>query len=83
MQEMQGAMTVKTVPELWEQRSRLFAEGIVSLSGVSAVDSAGIAFLVQWAKARPGRRLILKGAPENALRLIETFKLQELFELQD
>ncbi len=82
MQEMQGAMTVKTVPDLWEQRSRLFVQDAVSLSKVSAIDSAGIAFLVQWAKARPGRRLVLQGTPESALRLIETFKLQELFALQ-
>lgn len=79
---LQGALTVKTVPELWEQRAELFKEQSVSLAAVTEVDSAGIAFLAQWAKAQPQMKLKLSAVPENALRLIKTFKLQPLFELQ-
>lgn len=80
---MQGALTVKTVPALWEKRAEIFKDNSVDLGQVSEIDSAGVAFLVQWAKAQPERRLTLKGAPDNALRLIKTFKLSKLFELQD
>lgn len=80
---LQGALTVKTVPALWEQRAGLFKEKSVSLASVTEIDSAGIAFLAQWAKAQPEMKLTLSAVPENALRLIKTFKLQPLFELQD
>ncbi len=74
-------LTVRTVPTLWEQRQTLFAQSSADLSALQAIDSAGIAFLVQWAKAQPASKLRLTAPPERALRLIRTFKLEPLFEL--
>lgn len=80
---MQGAVTVHEVPSLWQQRASLFTEQVCDLSAVTDIDSAGIAFLVQWAKAlrRQGQTLTLLHVPAQALRLISTFKLQPLFVL--
>ncbi len=78
---MEGPLTVKTVPALWQQRRELFKDDCTDLRGVDEIDSAGVAFLVQWAKAQPLGRLSLYNVPENALKLIKTFKLDPLFEL--
>lgn len=74
-------LTVRTVPQLWEQRTEIFAISVADLSQLKEIDSAGIAFLVQWAKARTPQRLQLRAVPERARRLIQTFKVEPLFEL--
>ncbi len=77
------ALTCATVPELWKRRETLFTEHQADLSVLEEVDSAGIAFLVQWAKAceARGEKLQLAGVPPRALRLIRTFRLEGLFNL--
>ena len=75
-------LTVKTVPKLWKEREELFMYDTVMFAQDAAVDSAGIAFLVQWAKSQKHSKLIIKNAPLNALQLIKTFRLQDLFEVQ-
>ncbi len=71
-------LTVNTVPELWKQRSGIFSGEGADLSGAE-VDSAGIAFLVRWAKSRGGR-LRLAGCSPDVLKLISVFELKPLFE---
>lgn len=75
-------LTVKTVPRLWKEREELFMSDSVMFAQDASVDSAGIAFLVQWAKNQKNNKLIIKNAPENALQLIKTFRLQDLFDVQ-
>lgn len=75
-------LTVKTVPRLWKEREELFMSDSVMFAQDASVDSAGIAFLVQWAKNQKNNKLVIKNAPENALQLIKTFRLQDLFDVQ-
>lgn len=75
-------MTAVEVPVLWEQRSQIFTQSQLDLSQTEAVDSAGIAFLVQWAKSLPQKQLTLLHAPANVQALIKTFRLEPLFVLQ-
>ena len=75
-------LTVKTVPKLWKEREELFMSDSVMFAQDASVDSAGIAFLVQWAKHQKHNKLIIKNAPENSLQLIKTFRLQDLFDVQ-
>lgn len=75
-------LTVKTVPNLWKEREELFMSDSVMFAQDASVDSAGIAFLVQWAKHQKNNKLIIKNVPENALQLIKTFRLQDLFDVQ-
>ncbi len=77
------ALNVNTVPELWERRFEIFKESNVDLKNLEDVDSAGVAFLVQWAKATPRHKLILTHATPRLLKLISTFRLEELFEIQN
>lgn len=76
-------MSAKEVPELWERRAQIFTQAELDLSKTQAVDSAGIAFMVQWAKALPGKQLTLRHAPSNVQALIKTFRLDPLFVLKD
>ncbi len=75
------ALNTTTVPELWEQKEQYFVLDMVDLRNLQDVDSAGVAFLVQWAKALKGRRLTLKNTPPRLFKLIETFRVTELFDI--
>ena len=72
-------LTVKTVPSLFQKRQELFKAGLVDLSGLKEIDSAGVAFLVKWAKAQPSGTLRLEHVPKKATSLIDTYKLGTLF----
>ena len=75
-------MTVETVPGLWRGRDAIFRGPEIDLKTVEQIDSAGIAFLIQWSKSLAPRRLRLKNVPEAAIKLIDTFALRQLFEIQ-
>lgn len=67
----------------WPDREQLFAESEVHLDAVKLVDSAGLAFLVQWAKARlaeGGSRLRLRSVPTQLQRLITMYGVGPLFD---
>ncbi|MBQ9275133.1 MAG: hypothetical protein IJ228_09995 [Succinivibrio sp.] len=72
-------LTVNSVPALWSQRERIFAEAGADLTQ-TAIDSAGIAFLVRWAKSRPEGRLKVRGLSTRGAQLIRTFKIAALIE---
>ncbi|MDO5351905.1 MAG: STAS domain-containing protein [Succinatimonas sp.] len=76
-------MTYESVPALWERRSEMFKNTEIDLSTVTSIDSAGIAFLVQWSKALEGRKLKIKNPPLAATNLIATFALASLFEIEN
>ena len=75
-------MTAVEVPVLWEQRSQIFTQSQLDLSQTEAVDSAGIALLVQWAKSLPQKQLMPLHAPANLQALIKKFRFEPLFVLQ-
>ncbi|MGN0908968.1 MAG: lipid asymmetry maintenance protein MlaB [Succinivibrio sp.] len=72
-------LTVDTVPELWKQRKGIFGGDAADLKG-SEVDSAGMAFLVRWAKSRKEGTLRLAGCSADVLKLISVFELKPLFD---
>ena len=74
-------LSFQTVPALWMQRSDIFKSNEIDLLD-TRIDSAGIAFLVQWSKALNGQKLKIKNAPDNAINLIKTYRLTELFETE-
>lgn len=76
-------MTYESIPALWERRSEMFKNTEIDLSTVTSIDSAGIAFLVQWSKALEGRKLKIKNPPLAATNLIVTFALASLFEIEN
>lgn len=76
-------LTHVEVSDLWESRKKIFSQDQVDLVGVKSIDSAGIAFLVQWAKTRPQKKLTLIHSTHKVRSLIKTFHLEPLFELQN
>lgn len=74
-------LNAKSVCDLWNNRNELFTENTIDLNKIKKVDSAGIAFLVLWAKSTSSGKLSLISAPESAINLIKLFKLENMFEL--
>ena len=81
---LSGVIDARQVSELWRRRDELFAHNELDLSEVSHVDSAGLAFLVKWAKSlqQLGERLRLNGASSRLGKLIELYAVEPLFDLQ-
>lgn len=82
---MQGLEEISfdTVPALWQKRETLFKQSQIDLKDTTRVDVAGIALLVQWAKALPQGKLKIVHAPTCALNLINTYRLSQLFNLEE
>lgn len=76
-------LNFETVPALYKQKGSIFSETEADLGNAKTVDSAGVAFLVMWAKSLPEKRLTLKNVPDKAIALIRTFKLSELFSIEE
>jgi phospholipid transport system transporter-binding protein len=79
-----GIIDAERVAVWWTQREGLFANNLLDLKAVSHVDSAGLAFLVQWAKARQlaGDRLCLTGVSDSLSKLCALYAVEPLFDLQ-
>lgn len=76
-------LTAKSVPNLWTDRKVIFAQDSLDLALTKNIDSAGIAFLVQWTKSLKDKKLKIKNVSEDAMHLIATFKIQSLFEIEN
>lgn len=76
-------MSAETVPQLWLKRQEIFQNSFIDMTSVKEIDSAGIAFLIQWSKSLKDKKLCLKYPPQAALRLIATFGLQPIFEIEN
>jgi anti-anti-sigma factor len=85
---LEGALDRDTVPgirkNLLKRIKKEFGDSRelrVDLSGVSKVDSAGVALLVELLKAvsERGGKLKLTGLDENARKMIQLARLSELF----
>lgn len=57
---------------------------ILDLSAVSRIDSAGLAFLIHWGErlAQPTQKILLTGVSAQARQLIDTMKLDSVFDVQ-
>ena len=48
---LQGELQAPQVNALWQRRSEWWQDDALDMSGVTTLDSAGLALLVKWAKA--------------------------------
>ena len=84
---LSGPLTFESVPELHrEMEQRLAGVGpitAIDLSAVTAVDSAGLALLLEWQsrQRRRGRELTMSQAPSSLLRLAELCEAVKLLNL--
>ncbi len=79
MKSLSGTLDAKLVEKLWDNREDYFKENEVDLSGISRLDSAGMAFLVLWAKATPEKKLKIHNPPKDAENLLKLFHVAPLF----
>ena len=70
---IRGELTFESVPGLYERAEPFFADGVmfVDLSGVTTVDSAGLALLLEWQASNRQSQgpLEFKNAPSSLLSL--------------
>lgn len=80
--KLSGDIDTGSVLHYWPAREQMFAAADLYLDEVKLVDSAGLAFLVQWAKARlnSGGRLRLVNVPSQLQRLITIYGVGPLFD---
>ncbi len=86
---LNGVLNIHTAMQLRQQLKSVLDDEhkkvCVSLTGVSFIDSAGIATLVeglQWSRS-DGRRFILTGLSENVRDIFELAKLDTVFDIED
>ena len=88
--QLHGPVAMATVPEirkvlLGAAKKRAVKEIRIDFSRVSRLDTSGVAMLVEtWrGLARRGGALRLSGLSENAKRLIQLARLDQIFEIRD
>lgn len=82
---LEGIIDHQTIPDLIERLPQPESSSpVLDISAVTRIDSAGLAFLIDWGKNHlaKGQKITLSGASEQARQLIETMKLDALFEQQ-
>ena len=82
--KISGVIDAERVAVWWTQRESLFANNQLDLAAVTHVDSAGLAFLVKWGKARQaaGNPMRLTGVPDSFAKLCSLYAGEPLFDLQ-
>lgn len=76
-------LTHVEVAKLWQRRDEIFVLSEAQLKDNQAIDSSGIAFLVQWAKSKESNKLTLRHPSSTVRALVKTFHLEPLFEMAD
>ena len=82
---LSGELTRHSIPELWKQAperlQKLQGEAQIDLAGVTRMDSAGVAFLLECQRFCLARSVSLRFAqmPEHMRALVELANLQPLF----
>jgi len=81
-----GPMTLSTVTGLYRQAARISESGAirqVDLSGVSRVDSAGLALLLQWQAVHgpQDQRIEIINAPDDLVRIARLCAAQDLLHI--
>ena len=77
-----GAMTLCSAGELLARHSVSEAVSAIDLSGVTEVDSAGLAVLVEWLRGA-GRQVPVVGAPASLRSLAELYDLEAALPFQN
>lgn len=87
--KLDGVVNIHTAVELRKQLKPLLGKSTrqvhVDLDGVSFIDSAGLATLVeglQWSRAADGRRFVLCGLSDNVRDIFELAKLDSVFDIE-
>ncbi|AOV98650.1 anti-sigma B factor antagonist [Edwardsiella hoshinae] len=76
---LQGALVCDALGEFWRQRQTLL-QGVdcLDISGVTRVDSAGLALLLHAQNLYPGTPIPLRGVSERLHTLIALYNLREI-----
>jgi len=87
--KLDGVVNIQTAVALRQRIKPLLNETHqsihIDLAGVSFIDSAGLATLVeglQWSRADAGRHFVLSGLSENVRDIFELAKLDTIFEIE-
>ncbi|MGN0893951.1 MAG: lipid asymmetry maintenance protein MlaB [Succinivibrio sp.] len=76
-------LTFDTVPKLWDERNTIFMDDTLDLSELENIDASGIAFLIKWSKSKAAdKKLKLIHIPAFMMNLINTYKVNDLFEIE-
>ncbi len=83
-----GPMNRHTVTGLWTKHRPIFHKGqplIIDMKDVSAVDSTGIALMIEWLALADKNQLALTFAhiPDTAMTLIDVSGLQDIIPTQE
>ncbi|HSW11818.1 MAG TPA: STAS domain-containing protein [Solimonas sp.] len=78
-----GSLDLASVPALMPRADQLAASGRLDVSGVTAVDSAGVAFLLELQRRarRQGKDLVISGAGNRLRQLAVFFEVDSLLQL--
>ena len=80
-----GDLTFATANRLFREFERELSGGeaidLIDLAGVTTVDSAGLALLLEWQARRRGRELAMRNAPNALLRLARLCEADDLLQL--
>ena len=79
---LQGELQAPQVNALWQRRSEWWQDDALDMSGVTTLDSAGLALLVKWAKATLTRGATpqLVGASTEFYTLAKLYGVASLFQ---
>lgn len=79
---LQGELQAPQVNALWQRRSEWWQDDALDMSGVTTLDSAGLALLVKWAKATLTRGATpqLVGASTDFYTLANLYGVASLFQ---
>ena len=79
---LQGELQAPKVNALWQRRSEWWQDDALDMSGVTTLDSAGLALLVKWAKATLTRGATpqLVGASTDFYTLAKLYGVASLFQ---
>ena len=81
-----GALSFETIPKVLEEstayaaRADLPASLTIDFSGITGVDSAAVALLLEWRRqaVRRGKQLVFVNLPPNLLALAELYGVADL-----
>ncbi|MGE6168821.1 lipid asymmetry maintenance protein MlaB [Aeromonas media] len=72
---LHGELQAPQVNALWQRRSEWWQDDALDMSGVTTLDSAGLALLVKWAKAT----LVRRGTPQLVGASTDFYTLANLY----
>ena len=80
--KLSGELQAPQVNALWQRQSEWWQDDALDLSGVTTLDSAGLALLVKWAKATLTRGATpqLAGASTDFYTLANLYGVASLFQ---